>query len=106
METITEISVDGDGTLNFFIARLKESGVVYKEKNVLRAGPDMSYKMFEREYLDADFKIFLTGEGRLKIDRKEKTMTIYSSPGSIHKITYSLLKQNYPDYKSIQWRDG
>jgi len=107
MEIVSEVVLDGDGTINFFIARLKESGRdTYKERNVLRAGPDMSYKTFEREYLDADFSVFLSGEGRLKIDRKEKTMIIYSSPGSIHKITYRILKDKYPDYKSIQWRDG
>merc|ERR1719295_848449 len=104
MECVTEVKLEGEGTQPFFIARLKESGRdVYKERNVLRAGPGIAYKKFEREYIDHDFSIFLAGEGRLKIDKVEKTMIIYSSPGSIHKITYRILKDNYPDYKSIQW---
>ena len=31
---------------------------------------------------------------------------LYFSPGPSHKLTYAILKQKFPDYSSIVWRDG
>ena len=30
----------------------------------------------------------------------------FFSPGPSHKLTFSILKSNFPDYNSIMWRDG
>ena len=31
---------------------------------------------------------------------------LFFSPGPSHKLTFSILKSNFPDYNSIMWRDG
>lgn len=104
MESVTEVTIEGDGMISFFLVRLKDSS--YRERCILRAGPTVSYKMFEREYMDSDFSLSCIGEGRLKLDKSAKTLIIYSSAGQVHKIAYKILKQKFADFNSIIWRDG
>jgi len=99
-----EVDIEGDGMMDFFVARMKDRQV--GERNILKAGPNVSYKKFERSYLDSDESVHCAGEGRLKMDKAAKTIIIYSSPGPAHKITYAILKEKFPNFNSIVWRDG
>jgi len=99
-----EVFLEGEGMINFFVARVKDPN--NGEKNVLKAGPNLSYKSFERQYEDSDLSVSCSGEGRLKHDKANKSIIIYSSPGPVHKLTYAILKEKFSDYKSIMWRDG
>lgn len=101
---MSEVVLEGEGLINFFIAKLKDCN--YKERNILRAGANVSYQKFEREFMDSDFTVSWAGEGKLKHDKSAKSIIIYSSPGPIHKTTYKILKEKFTDYNSIMWRDG
>ncbi|XP_023336647.1 uncharacterized protein LOC111707739 [Eurytemora carolleeae] len=102
--SVSEVELKGEGMLPFFIARIKDRD--YNERNILRAGLDVSFKKFEREFDDSDLTVFCAAEGRLKHDKSNKSIIIFSSPGPAHKITYGILKEKFPDYSSIIWRDG
>jgi hypothetical protein len=75
-------------------------------KMVLRAGPDVTMAKVHREIEDKGLSGNSVGDGRIKHDVANKSIIVYSMPGPTHKITFDLLKNSYPDYSSIIWRDG
>merc|ERR1711864_9512 len=89
----------------FILVKVKKEFGTYQ---VLTAGEGITYEKVCRRLDGSEDSsdISLAGEGKLKHFSGEKKIIIYSSPGPSHKLTFSLLKEAFPDYSSIIWRDG
>ena len=91
---------------------------------MLAAGPAVTLRSFLASRAAAGADWALAAEGRIQHSPQERRLIIYSrssvlpqwskpnihinvfSPGPAHKLTYEILKENFPSYSSIVWRDG
>lgn len=93
------------GTFPFIVAKVRSADFT-DDKHVLRVGPTITTNQLNWEIENAGLMGSTVGDGRLKHDKASKSIIIYSTAGPSHKITFGILKNSFPDYASIIWRDG
>ena len=93
------------GTFPFLLAKVRDTDFT-NDKYVLRAGQSVTENQLNGEIETAGLVGQRVGEGRIKHDKNDRSIIVYSMPGPSHKITFDIIKTNYPDYRSVVWRDG
>ncbi|KAI8761382.1 14 kDa phosphohistidine phosphatase [Biomphalaria glabrata] len=115
LASIEDVAIDDIGCFKYILCKVYQDGSKEDHKMIVRGTKQAEFHADIYDHLDASLEeIGVTcecvGGGKIEHDSLAKTITVFGySQGygkADHSVTVRLLKEKYPDYNSITWKDN